>query len=132
MLLISGIINIFTSYNNKEKEYVVLSKAPIYKSIAQLVGIICFGVIKWGSFGLILSHLLSQIANFFQQGKSIILKTSEIISADNKTVAHIIKKYYALPLFSVPAIFCNNLSYLKHNIGLKTYAIVVLYKQENY
>lgn len=115
LLLISGIINIFTSYNNKEKEYVVLSKAPIYKSIAQLVGIICFGVIKWGSFGLILSHLLSQIANFFQQGKSIILKTSEIISADNKTVAHIIKKYYALPLFSVPAIFCNNLSYLSLN-----------------
>lgn len=115
LLLIAGIINVVSAYNNRIKEYLLLSKATVLKSVVFLIAINIFGYLKFGCWGLLLSHLLSQMALLFKQGKSLIREYKVILNININDIKRILKIYSSFPKYSVPASFFNNFSYLSLN-----------------
>ena len=53
-----GIINILNSYNNRTKEYGVMSAANVYRSVGQNVGTVVAGLLHTGATGLVAAQTL--------------------------------------------------------------------------
>lgn len=115
LLLVSGVTNILNSYNTREEEYVILTKVPVYRAIANMLTILFFGFVHMSLCGLLISHSFSQVTGLWQQGKKLIKNRRDVVNIQYIAMLNVLKKYKSLPLFSVPAIFFNNLSYLSIN-----------------
>ncbi|MDT2300637.1 lipopolysaccharide biosynthesis protein [Enterococcus faecium] len=112
LLLISySLINVFTAYNNKERNYKLISKVAILRSIFQNAVVSIVGLFYNEILTLLLFYSIGQFAGVREQAKSLKFRFKEIWKVPYNEVQKILKKEYKQPIYSTPAIFFNGLSY---------------------
>lgn len=111
LLLSGGVINILNSYNNRKKEYKLMSSVYVIRTTSQNVGATLGGLLNLGMPGLLVPYLLGQILGVKKQAGLLLKKRDEIISVSFLEMKKVMKLHYKQPLYSTPAIFANNFSY---------------------
>jgi len=115
LLMLNAVVNILISINNRNNDYRLISKLQVRRSLVQNIGIIIFGLLKFGVNGLIFSQQLSLLIGIKLQLKNIdakyylkVPKAKEIIIS--------VKKYKEQLIFTLPAHFLNSASYSLLNL----------------
>ena len=111
MLFLRGMINIFESYNNRCREYKLMTSSYIIRTVVQNCGAIILGLLGYGVFGIIVSHIFGLLFGMRQQSKGLQKYINEIKNEPVKEIVKIAKENYRFPLFSTPANFANRYSY---------------------
>lgn len=111
LLLLTGIGNIANAYNNKLKEYKLLSKVTILRESIRDITLIGTGLTKFGVLGLIISQVLSLMACLRMQFRRLFSHYDEIVNISWNQVIHSAKENKNQLLYSVPSLFVNNFSY---------------------
>ncbi len=115
-LLLTGILHVLHSFNNRNRDYKFMASAGIVKEVGKASTLVCFGALNFGTVGLLISYVSSSALELVQQlnrFKNSIYAIKEITVSDMVTAA---KKHIRQPLYSVPASFANNFSYSVINI----------------
>lgn len=111
LLVSNALINVFNSYNNRKKEYKLMTSVYVIRTGCQNVGGVFLGIFKIGILGLLLPYTIGQYWGIKRQAGTLRPSFKEIWSADYKDLKRVAKKHIQLPLFSVPAMFANSFSY---------------------
>lgn len=115
-LFCTGILNILHSYNNRYREYKKMATASVAKEIGKGTALVCFGFLNFGTFGLLISYLLSSVLELWQQMKRLKNNFRSLLSVTREEMWQVAKEYKEQPLFSVPAGFANSFSYSVINL----------------
>ena len=118
-LLTSGVINTISAYNNRCREYNLLAKVNIQRSMANFLGILLFGILDTGYAGLLFVAVISQLVAIREQIHSLNGNWGKIISVKYELMWLLVKKYWQQPIFSMPGTFVNGLSYAMIAICVK-------------
>ena len=111
LLLITGIINVLNSYNNRGKDYSLMTKVYLYRSIWQNSMMLGFGKLYPSAFSLLASQFLGQLFCIKKQkGK---LSWADLFDFKTKFSYKIslLKKFKSQILLSAPASLLNAVSY---------------------
>lgn len=120
LLLLTGITNILISYNNRKKEYKMISMMFVIRTTFQNVFLVVFGFLNFGIIGMILSQILGISLGINTQYKSI--KNDRLdYKCDLKKLKSIFLKYKEYPKYSLIANLTNNLSYSMVNIFISIF-----------
>lgn len=119
LLICSGVINILISYNNRKKEYKLMTSVYVLRTAIQNIGMIILGFIQASVLGLLISQTLGQIFGLNRQAKSLKPYLNEIILVNKKEVIEAAKEHHRQPLLSAPASFVNNFSYSSINLFIQ-------------
>ena len=111
IMMSNNLINILNSWNNRLREYKVLSNVNVIRSSVQNVGAVLLGFLKIGLFGLILPYTIGQYMGVSRQSKTMKPYFKSIKSVDKKTVKQVMVDYKRFPIFSAPAMLANSFSY---------------------
>ena len=111
LLLSYTVINVLTAYNNRKKEYKAITSVYIIRTACQNIGAIILGFFGLGASGLLISYTIGQLLGIKQQAKSLMPNIEKIKKVKLTQMIEVLKLHYKQPLFSVPAIFANSLSY---------------------
>jgi O-antigen/teichoic acid export membrane protein len=111
LLILSGIVNVLNSYNNRYKQYKLLASVSMYRAIAANGVKVGFGFAKIGVIGLILSALVSNIVGLRSQSKQLRANFKEVLSTNKKELKGVLVKFKAQPMFSAPGLFVVSYSY---------------------
>ncbi len=111
MLLSYAIINVLTAYNNRWKEYKTISSVYIVRTAAQNLGGALFGLVTTTSHCLLIPYVIGQALGIRRQGRSLKGKWNSILNVDYSKIKLVAKSHKNQPLFSVPALLINSLSY---------------------
>jgi O-antigen/teichoic acid export membrane protein len=106
-----SLINVFTAYNNKEKNYGLISKVSVIRSVFQNGLAAVAGFLYNGVIVLLLFYSIGQFAGIKAQMKSLTSYLKVIGEIPIEKVKYILKREYKQPLYSTPAIFFNGLAY---------------------
>lgn len=112
IVLSYSLINILSSFNNRLKEYKVISVVYMIRTFVQNVGAIILGLFSFGYMGLLIPYVAGQFLGVKKQYKSLLPYWSEFKSIhydELKKVALIHKKQF---LFSLPATLISSFSYV--------------------
>ena len=108
LLFSYGITNILTSYNNRKKEYKIITSVSVIRTSCQNIGAVLFGFFNTGSLGLLLPYALGQFFGIRKQSQSIKQNINKIVKASKNDVINVMVKHKRQPLFSTPAMFANS------------------------
>ncbi|WP_333615741.1 lipopolysaccharide biosynthesis protein [Bacteroides pyogenes] len=111
ILLSYSIINPLTAYNNRYKEYTVISKTYTLRKTIQNIGAMLAGIITKTGHGLILPYVIGQYLGIDSQSKTLRTRVKELMSLKKKKIIDVAKKHKNQPLYSLPAQLANSLSY---------------------
>jgi O-antigen/teichoic acid export membrane protein len=109
-LFFTGLFNILTAYNNRQKHYRDIADATIIKSMVMAVIQVGVGLIKSGASGLISGQILSQFFANMRLLKNIVNNRSLMQSINRLKIIALAKKYKNFPKFSLPSALANVLS----------------------
>ncbi len=134
MLLVFSISQILTSYNNRNKQYKLLSKVTVTKDLFRSIFQIALSIFHIGFIGVLIGNLMGFILGAYQQIGYVKENFQNIISVKRSDVIRVVKKYYQQPLFSAPALLCVTASnslmtffinylYGTHELGLYAFAM---------
>jgi len=120
IILISySINNVLTSYNNRKKEYKVMTSVYIVRTIYQNIGAIIMGLIGPSVFSLLFPYSLGQFMGINKQYKSLKPYFKKVMEAESSQMKVVLKMHYKQPIFSAPAIFVNSFSYSSISLFLE-------------
>lgn len=111
ILIVTGFINILTSYNNRNKEYKTIASVSVIRTATQNMGLVIFGLFRLGSIGLLLSQLLGCFLGLKKQGQHLYKNKLLLKEIQFQEIKNTLIKYKKQPLFSMPAYFINSTSY---------------------
>lgn len=111
MLVINGLIRILEAYNNRHKEYKVMTSVYVVRTAVQNLGAVILGVFKFGTFGLLIAHIAGMLSGLKKQSITLRPYFKEIWASSNEEMKGVMKVHYRQPLYSVPAMFANRFSY---------------------
>lgn len=111
MLLSFAIINVLTAYNNRRKEYKTISSVYIVRTAAQNLGGALLGLVTTASHCLLIPYVIGQALGIRRQGRPLKGKWNSILNVDDSKIKLVAKSHKNQPLFSVPALLINSLSY---------------------
>lgn len=106
-----SIINTLSAYNNRQKEYKVISITYVIRSSFQNVGALAFGLFTNSALGLLLPYVFGQYFGINKQASSLKGRWKEIWNIKNAEVISMAKKHNKQPLYSAPAQLISGLSY---------------------
>lgn len=106
-----SINNVLIAYNNRNKEYKIMTYVQVIRSIYQNIGGLILGIFKIGLLGLLLSYTAGQFKGMKKQGESIRPYIRKIKNVDRSKLKYVLIKNRKQPLYSAPAIFANSFSY---------------------
>lgn len=109
--ILTGFINILISYNNRYREYKLITSVYILRIVVQNVGIIISGCLKMGATGLILSQIIGYFFGVGKQSEKIRSKKSNWLKIRSKEMLDLAKVHKKQALFSTPAALLNGCSY---------------------
>lgn len=109
--LLFGSINILNSYNNRCKEYGVMSSANVARSFAQNCGTIIAGFVRLGSFGLLAAQTLGYLFGLKKQSKTLLGQFDRIRKLKRAQMKAVARKHRGQAIWSAPAAFANGFSY---------------------
>jgi O-antigen/teichoic acid export membrane protein len=126
-VFIIGCQNLLLYFNNRLKNYKVLSKSFIIKSSTSAVVQSLFGFIKQGVTGLISGQLLSQFISDVWLLIIMYKSKIKISSINRKKIIEVAKRYRDFPKYSILAILANKLTNQLSNIVIFTvYSVTIL------
>ena len=112
VLFLTGSVQTLTYWFNRKKEYRIISGSRVYQSSVNSSFSLILGLLKYNSFGLIISSAISQLlpAVFLYKKSGV-----KIFKADNKDslipeLRSTSVKYKEFPLFNLPGAFFDTLS----------------------
>lgn len=108
-LLLVSLTNIFTNYLNRERNYKALSIINILRSGSMAIIQIIFGVLHFGSLGLIIGFTFSYIAGIGIGYKTF--KKYYYIIKDKKEIKKEVLEHKNQFIYSTPSILLNSLSF---------------------
>lgn len=111
ILCLSAAVNILNYYNNRYKEYKLISSVYVVRTSFQNLGLVLFGFLRFGAIGLLLSQLLGSFAGLKKQSKRLYNNRSQFKEVNFKEVKNVLVKYKKQPLYAMPAHFINSTSY---------------------
>lgn len=111
LLVVSGLINILNSYNNRQSEYRLISEAYLLRTISQNLIFYIAGLFYPTTTALLTGQLVGQLSGVGKQSRKLICRLNDIASVPRNKVVSIAKKYKGQLIFSVPASFLNAVSY---------------------
>lgn len=111
ILIINALINLLNRYNNRHKEYKLISSVYVLRTGFQNIGLVLFGFLKLGSLGLLLSQILGSLVGLKRQSKRLIENRSVFKDVKLSEVKDTLLKHKKLPIYSMPAHFLNSASY---------------------
>ncbi len=115
-LLLTAIRNILTSYNNREKDYGVISRTTISSTIAKDSSMVALGLVHTGVLGLIISHFLFLIIGLKRQGRKLMPHIREIFNTKKDDIIEVATTHKKQAIYSTPANLINAFSYSVINI----------------
>ena len=128
LLLFTGIGNILISFNNRNKEYKLMTSVNIIREVGRDICLVLGGICHIGIVGLLISQTVSVALGIKRQSRRLIKKAKEIIQCPFEDILECLKIYKKQLLYSVPATFANSFSYSVLNLfigqlfGLKVLA----------
>jgi O-antigen/teichoic acid export membrane protein len=120
ILLLTGLTNILTSYNNRNGEYKTISSVYAIRSFVQNIGLVIFGILRLGSIGLLISKLIGTLSGIKKQGENLDLGIFKRDKMNFANVIRVLRKYKNQPTFSMPAQLLNSASYNLLNFFIST------------
>lgn len=111
MLVFRGVINVLESFNNRNKEYKLMTSVYIVRTFVQNGGAIILGLLGFGVWGIIITHTLGLLCGIKRQAKPLLSRKKEIKEVNATTLMTVAKENYKQPVYSSPAIFANRYSY---------------------
>lgn len=116
-----GLTNTLNSYNNRYRNYKMISKMHVFRTLAQCGGTVAFGLIflivfqlddiKFGVPSLIIPYCVGMLFGVVSQARELIERRAEIKAIPLTEVWAMAKLHKKQPLLSAPAIFANGFSY---------------------
>jgi len=119
-LLINGFLRILEAYNNRRREYTIMSSVYILRTSVQNFGAVVLGVLNFSVFGLLISHTFGMIVGLNRQAKTLKSNLVKIKNVSTEDLFKTLKKHYKQPIYSVPAVFANRFSYASINLFLES------------
>lgn len=116
LLFITNIQNILYSFNNRKKEYKLISSVYVVRTVAQSVIMVILGLFRFSISGLLISQAVSQFLGMSHQSKSLKGELRDIYHTPINKVKLMAKLHSMQPLFAAPAALANTLSYSSVNI----------------
>ncbi|MCM3633972.1 lipopolysaccharide biosynthesis protein [Paenibacillus camelliae] len=116
ILILQGFVNTLTSYNNRKKQYSLISQLYVLRTVIQNIGLVIFGFLKLGAVGLLISQLISLIFGIRKQGTHLLKENIFTGNIELKRIKTTLIKYKNQFLYSMPANFLNSASYSLMNI----------------
>lgn len=111
--------NILNAYNNRYKEYGIISKKYVLRTAAQYLGTIILGLIvvtifkqtKWSVLIMMAPYGLGLFVGIKEQAEGLLRKWDELKSIDRREMREVAKKYRRQVYYSTPALFLNSYSF---------------------
>ncbi|MBO5168736.1 MAG: oligosaccharide flippase family protein [Phascolarctobacterium sp.] len=119
LLLISGYINIVTSYNNRFAKYKLMSKVAIVRAGAMCVLVIAFGLLEYDVWGLLFAALISNLASLKKQSEDLLEDINEILKTSFTKIKQVAIEFKSFLFFSVPAAFMNSFAFSAVNFCIE-------------
>lgn len=114
-LLIGAYINVLTAWNNRFRQYFIISKAQVVRALALFVLTIIFGLLSSNIYGLLLAVILSNLFSIKEQSRDIRNYFYDIVKIPVQKLLSIGREYKSYLIYSLPASFINNFSYIAVN-----------------
>lgn len=111
LLIANGLIRILESYNNRYKEYKLMTSVYVLRTSIQNFGAVLLGYMKFGVLGLIISQTLGLLFGLKRQSMTLRPHLKEVINADKSAMKTVMKNHYRQPVYSAPAVFASSFSY---------------------
>ncbi len=123
LLFLTGVTNTLVSFNNRCREYGLITKVHVKRSLAKELVMTMGGLIHPHAMILAVSQAVGIVFGVKEQSKSL-YRSSEKFSAFKKIPFSKCKemavRHRKQAIFSTPAIFANNFSYSSINIFIET------------
>ena len=107
----TGITYMVESYNNRHREYSLMTKVSIQRTALSGIVKIGLGLLHFNFIGLLIAQCTGTIAGIRKQSKSMCKHVRDIVSVSNCEVVRVAKQYSDQPIFALPGIFILQLSY---------------------
>ncbi len=120
LVIANSVINVLNSYNNRKKEYKLMTSVYVVRTGCQNIGGVLLGFIKMGVLGLLLPYTVGQYLGLKRQAKTLVPSFKEIWKSDYDSLKRVAKKHIKLPIYSVPAMFANSFSYTSVTIFMES------------
>lgn len=120
LLVANALINVCTSYNNRKREYKLMTSVYVIRTGCQNIGGVILGFFKLGVFGLMLPYSIGQYLGIRRQAKTLLPDLKRVLKSKASEMKAVAKKHIQLPLFSVPAMFANSFSYSSITIFMES------------
>jgi len=106
-IFLTGTFALLSAINNRDKNYKEIARTKIVQNITIGGLSILFGLLTFGTKGLIFGFILGLTTSCF-----LLFKKSKIsiFSIQKKSILPLIKAYKSFPLYSVPMVFLNSIS----------------------
>lgn len=113
ILFVTGIANVLVSYNNRMKEYKLISEVYVLRTTIQNILLVLSGFLSLGAISMMMSQFIGSLFGIRAQSKSLSKDENATFTSlfSRKKIKEIILKYKRFPIYSVPANLVNNLSY---------------------
>ncbi len=110
IVLFTGLYNLLTYFNNRQKCYQDLARATIVKSLVLVAVQLGIGFVKTGATGLISGQILSSFFANMKLLKNILNNRSLLHSISKKEMLAMAKRYKDFPLYQAPHALLNTFS----------------------
>ncbi len=110
IVLFTGLYNLLTYFNNRQKCYQDLARATIVKSLVLVAVQLGIGFVKTGATGLISGQILSSFFANMKLLKNILNNRSLLHSISKKEMLSMAKRYKDFPLYQAPHALLNTFS----------------------
>ena len=111
LMLLTGVINVLTAYNNRLGCYNIIAQVNIFRTLSQSVFKVLFGMWDKSFIGLTIGTIIGCVTGLGKHTKCLGWKLSEFFSYSIGELWTVAKTYKEQPLFSTPGFFVSNLSY---------------------
>ncbi|NLV27956.1 MAG: oligosaccharide flippase family protein [Methanomicrobiales archaeon] len=106
-----GLYSILNEWAIRERDYKRITYTKINQGIAGSLSKIILGILSYGATGLIIGHILFQIAGIGTFVDAMLKKDKEILKFRNlQNIVEIAKKFNRFPLFTFPAMVVNTIA----------------------
>ena len=106
-----SIINVLTAYNNRCKEYKIISSVVVIRRGTQFCLAIALGFFFPYSICLLVPYVVGEYMGIHRQLKPLRPHLKEVASVDFTQLKFVAKLHWKQTLFSTPALLANSLSY---------------------
>lgn len=113
LLFVTGLANTLVSYNNRMKEYKLISEVYVIRTSIQNFLLVISGFLSLSAISMLLSQFIGSLFGLKKQSKSLQKDSNATVQNifNIRKIRKTILKYKQFPIYSVPANLVNNLSY---------------------